>query len=159
MKEDQRKGNQSGGTGIKLYRESELPGKRNGETAKDFIKRKRQERREAIANGKDLSQRWYATPVKQNGQTFYRMAEDLPAIGKQGVVRVPEWLSSTNKTTQIEFFGGGRPGKIRQEAFERLIEQGTHPREALNRLLSSDRVDGFKRYRFKPSGELATKAK
>lgn len=162
MKEDQRSGQQSGGTGIKLYRESELPGKRAGESAKDFIKRKRQERNEAIANGKDVSQRWYATPVVQNGEKFYRMAEDLPAFGKQGVVRVPEWLSGVNKTTQVEFFGGARrpgsanpsPGEIRQAAFSKLIDKGVHPREALNKLLSVDRVDGVKRYRFKAAGAL-----
>lgn len=153
MKEDRKKG-QTGGTGIQLYQASELPGKKKGESAKDFIKRKREERRAAVAAGKDLPERWYATPVKQNGKTFYRVARDLPVEDGTGVRRVPEWLAKTNRTTQVEFFGGGKPGIERQKAFEALVDKGMDPREALNKLLQQDRVDGFKRYRFKPAASL-----
>lgn len=153
MREDKKAG-QDGGTGVQLYQASELPGKKKGESAADFIKRKRAERKVALAGGKDVSERWYATPVKQNGKTFYRVAKDLPVEDRTGVRRVPEWLAKTNRTTQVEFFGGGKPGAIRQEAFSKLVDKGMDPREALNRLLSVDREDGYKRFRFKPAGSL-----
>jgi len=166
MTKERRSGQVDGGSGIQLYQASELPGRRKGESPKDFIKRQRRLRQAQIQQGKDTKERWYATPVKKDGKTYYRVARDMPATDGSGVRRVPEWLAKTNKTTQVDFFGGPRragsdvpsPGEIRQAEFQRLIKGGDHPREALNKLLNVDREDGLKRYRFKASSALAAAA-
>jgi SPP1 gp7 family putative phage head morphogenesis protein len=154
--EDRKDGTLQGGSAVELFKESELPGRRDGESVKDFIQRKRREREAAIAAGKDLPERWYATPVKKDGVTYWRRARDLPPTGKSGVMNVPQWLATTNKTTQIDFFGGGGPGALRQQRFEQMIGEGLSPREALARLLSADgTARNVKRYRFKTKKELA----
>ena len=154
--EDRKDGTLQGGSAVELFKESELPGRRKGETAKEYIARMRDERKRAQAAGGDLSERWYATPVKKDGVTYWRRARDLPPTGKSGVMNVPQWLATTNKTTQIDFFGGGGPGALRQQRFDQMIGEGLSPREALARLLSADgNARNVKRYRFKTKKELA----
>ena len=156
MREDAKAGVTPNNTAVELYEAKDLPGRRRGESPKDFIKRQQRLRRAQIQQGKDTKERWYATPVRKDGKTFYRMARDLPAEGKAGVIRVPEWLgqAKTTDATRIDFFGGGTPGELRNREFKRLMREGQTPREALVKLLTYDREDGIRRYRFKPSGEL-----
>ena len=154
--EDRKDGTLQGGSAVELFKESELPGRRKGETAKEYIARMREERKRAQAAGGDLSERWYATPVKKDGVTYWRRARDLPPTGKSGVMNVPQWLATSNKTTQVEFFGGGGPGALRQQRFEEMLRQGLNPREALAKLLSADgNARNVTRYRFKTKKELA----
>jgi len=146
---------QTMGSAVELYEAKDMPGRRRGESPKDFIKRMNGKRRAAQQDGRDLPERWYSTPVKKDGKTFYRRAVDLPAVGRDGIRRLPEWLATTNKTTQVDFFGGGNAGAIRQAQFVALMEKGgMTPREAMVRLLSVDRDEGRRRYRFKPVKEL-----
>lgn len=146
------------GSAVELYEAKDLPGRRRGETPKDFIKRMKGRQRAAQQDGRSLPERWYATPVKKDGKTFYRRAVDLPAVGRDGIRRLPEWLATTNKTTQVDFFGGGNAGAIRQAQFEALMRKGgLTPREAMVRLLSVDRDEGRRRYRFRPVKELEAK--
>jgi len=80
------------------------------------------------------------------------------ATGKSGILNVPEWLATANKTTQVDFFGGPRrpgaeglsAGERRQELFMQWIGQGLDPRQALAKLLSRDSevVRRQKPYRF-----------
>lgn len=153
--EDREDGTLQGGSAVELFREDELPGRRKGETAKEYIARMREERKRAQAAGGDLSERWYATPAKKDGVTYWRRARDLPPTGKSGVMNVPQWLATSNKTTQVEFFGGGGPGALRQQRFEEMLRQGLNPREALAKLLSADgNARNVKRYKFKPAKSL-----
>lgn len=149
IEEDRKNGKLTGGTGVQLYEAHELPGRRKGESAKDFIDRKRRQRRAQTQHDRDVSERWYARPVRRDGKVFYRVSRDLPAEDGTGVRRVPEWLAKTNRTTQVEFFGGSGAGLQRYQIFQRLIKGGTEPREALNKLLKPDQVDGFTRYTLK----------
>lgn len=137
------------GTAVQIYTEQELRANgtlRKGESMKDFLKRMKGRRDAARQDGKDLPERWYATPVKKDGQVFWRKAVDKPAVGRAGVMRVPEWLATTNETTQVDFFGT----RARQQKFQELIGSGKTPREAMVALLSIDRNEKAGRYRFKP---------
>ena len=150
--EDKKEGNLPGGSAVEVYTESELRDKFKvpaNETTKDFLKRR---------GGKgDRDQlRIYRTPFKQNGRTFYRVARDLPATGASGILKVPEWLATANATTRIQFFGGGNPGRIRNEIFERRVKDGDSPRSALNALLSRDEALTRRSHmlRWKPAAKL-----
>ena len=137
------------GSAVELYTEADLRKSgvlRRGESMKDFLSRQRGRRRAAQQDGRDLPERWYATPVKKDGQTFWRKAVDLPPVGRAGVRRVPEWLETASVTTQVDFFGS----KARQQRFQELIASGKSAREAMVQLLSVDKVDGLRYYRFKP---------
>jgi hypothetical protein len=59
---------------------------------------------------------------------------------------VPEWLETASVTTQVDFFGS----VARQQRFQELIASGKSAREAMVQLLSVDKVDGLRHYRFKP---------
>jgi hypothetical protein len=152
---------QTVGSAVELYEAKDLPGRRRGESPKDFIKRMNGKRRAAQQDGRDLPERWYSTPVKKDGKTFYRVARDLPAFGREGVRRVPEWLGErdgngfmVNDATRIDFFGGGKAGATRNELFKRLVQGGKSPREAMVQLLSVDKEEGRRRFRFKPVDQL-----
>ena len=174
MRDDAKDGTKPLGSAIELYEAKDLPGRKRGESPKDFIKRKQRLRRAQNQQGKDTAERWYATPIKKDGKTFYRMARDLPTQGKAGVIRVPEWLGQglepkladrppllkrTTDATRIDFFGGGVPGELRNIEFKKLIKEGDTPRQAMVKLLTYDKEDGFRRYRFKPSKTLANTTK
>jgi len=133
------------GSGVELYEAKDLPGRRRGESPKEFIERMQRKRKAANRDRREPPDRWYATPVKKDGKTFYRVARDLPAVGRDGVRRVPEWLATTSKATQVDFFGT----EARQERFQELIKGGATPREAMVQLLSVDKEEGRRRYRFK----------
>lgn len=150
--EDKKEGNLPGGSAVELYTEAELRDKFNvpkNESIKDFLKRRG-------GPGERDQLRIYRTPVKQNGRTFYRVARDLPATGASGILKVPEWLATANTTTRVQFFGGGNPGRIRNEYFERRIKDGDSPRTALNALLSRDEAVTRRSHmlRFKPAAGL-----
>ena len=144
------------GTAIELVEEKDLP-RRKGESATDFIRRQQGKRRAANQDGRDLPERWYATPVRKGGKTFWRKAVDLPTVGRDGIRRVPEWLAGATTATQVDFFGGGGAGATRQRYFQQLIAGGKSPREAMVAMLSADKQEGFKHWQFKPVKDLASK--
>jgi hypothetical protein len=168
MKEDAEdardgRGPKTVGSGIELQTEEDLRKSgalRRGESMKDFLGRQKRLRKAAQQQGRDLPERWYATPVKKDGKVYWRKAVDLPPVGRAGVMRVPEWLGQKNgngfvvsDATRIDFFGGGKAGEARNETFKRLIKEGKGSREALVALLSVDRNVKVGRYRFKPVGK------
>jgi hypothetical protein len=59
-----------------------------------------------------------------------------------------------NDATRIDFFGGGKAGATRNELFKRLVQGGKSPREAMVQLLSVDKEEGRRRFRFKPVDQL-----
>ena len=160
MRQDAKDGTKPNGSAIELYEAKDLPGRKRGESPKEFIKRQQRLRRAQNQQGRDTAERWYATPVRKDGKTLYRMARDIPTEGKAGVIRVPEWLgqAKTTNATRIDFFGGGKPGELRNKEFMKLMADGDTPRQALVKLLSYDNEDGFRRYRFRATKKLANAA-
>ena len=169
MKEDAEearagRGPKTGGSAVELYTEADLRKSgtlKRGQSMKDFLALQKSRRRAAQQQGRDLPERWYATPVKKDGKTYWRKAVDLPPVGRAGVMRVPEWLGQKNgngfvvsDATRVDFFGGGKAGEARNEVFKRLIKEGKGAREALVELLSVDRRVKVGRYRFKPVAKL-----
>lgn len=137
------------GTGVELVAVDEMPIKqRKGESQRDYIRR--------VKAQSPKGERWYSTPVNQNGKRFWRRSRDLDKPG--GVLG---WLADpkTTDSSLDQAFGGGDAGIIRRKWFRSQLAKGSSPQEVYKAMLdfngmTNRSVKPERLARFKPVKEL-----
>lgn len=150
------KGDPNAGTAIEYFNEQQLSekfGRKRGEDFNGFLKRVSGPRERGQGVGDNRSWRVYKTPQKgPDGERWYRASHDL-SLKNGRPLNAAGWLGQAEPATQQQFFGGGssKVGAIRAEIFRKKIKSGKTAQQALNELLTGDKMEG---QRFIPLSKL-----
>lgn len=147
LRKGDQKDNPNAGTSIEYFNEAQLSakfGRKNGEDFDGFLKRVSGPRERGEGVGDDSRWRVFKTPQKgPDGERWFRASHDL-RLNNGRPVNAAEWLGQAEPATQQQFFGSGssKAGAVRAEIFRRKVASGRSPQQALNELLSGDRMQG-----------------